>query len=114
MLKHLTIAALMLAAAASTASAAEMAMGHGKPASPAAAANDVAMRTMMKRMALTPSGNADKDFARMMLAHHQGAVAMAEVELRYGKDPELRTLATNIVASQTKEIAQMQSWLAAH
>lgn len=100
--------------AGSAAPAAEMAMHHGKASSPAEAANAAAMSAMMKSMVVRPSGNPDKDFARMMLAHHQGAIAMAKVELQYGKDAELRSLAGDIVAAQEKEIAQMQAWLAAH
>ena len=66
---------------------------------------------MMKNMSIKMSGNADVDFIKMMLAHHQGAVDMAEVELKYGKDPEARKLAETIIAAQQKEITQMQNWL---
>jgi uncharacterized protein (DUF305 family) len=49
-----------------------------------------------------------------MLPHHQGAVEMAEIELKYGKDPQMLELARKIVAAQAEEIAQMKSWLKAH
>lgn len=56
----------------------------------------------------------DIAFAQGMTAHHRGAVEMAEVELRHGRDPELRALAQRIVAAQEPEIMQMQRWLARH
>lgn len=64
-------------------------------------------REMMKPM----SGDADRDFANMMIAHHQGAIDMANVELRYGKDPELRAMAQKVIDDQGKEIDALQRWL---
>jgi uncharacterized protein (DUF305 family) len=86
----------------------KMPMG-GSPADRAFAAS---MQTMMKNMNVKPTGNPDKDFVLMMMPHHQGAIDMAKVELQYGKDPELRQLATDIVGAQEKEIAEMKAWLA--
>ena len=63
-------------------------------------------------MAAKLTDDPDRDFAAMMIPHHQGAIDMAKVELQYGTDAELRQLATDIVAAQEKEIAQMKAWLA--
>jgi uncharacterized protein (DUF305 family) len=58
---------------------------------------------------------ADPDVAFMqgMLAHHQGAVEMSEVALKYAKDEQARDLATRIIAAQKGEIAEMEAWLKA-
>ncbi|HME24875.1 MAG TPA: DUF305 domain-containing protein [Acetobacteraceae bacterium] len=73
-----------------------------------------AMMKMDQDMSITYSGNADQDFVASMMPHHQGAIDMAKVELQYGKDPQLRKLARDIIAAQQKEIAFMQSWQAKH
>ena len=53
------------------------------------------------------SGDVDRDFARMMIPHHQGAIDMALAELRYGKDKRLTRLAQEILVDQQQEIAVM-------
>ncbi|MEE6075583.1 DUF305 domain-containing protein [Avibacterium paragallinarum] len=58
--------------------------------------------------------DADVAFAASMLPHHEGAVKMAEIELKYGKDPKLRQLAENIIKAQQSEIQFMQQWLEKH
>lgn len=68
--------------------------------------------TMHKNMTVTDTGNPDAYFVKGMLAHHIGAVEMAEVQLKYGADPKMRALAENIIATQTIEIKEMQDWLA--
>jgi uncharacterized protein (DUF305 family) len=57
------------------------------------------------------TGNADHDFAAMMIPHHQGAIDMAKVELVYGKDPALRRLAQEIIVTQEQEIEVMRTRL---
>jgi hypothetical protein len=75
---------------------------------PFLAENDAAMERMMAAMSIKPSGNIDRDFAAMMIPHHQGAIDMAQAELRYGSNEQLRRLAQEIVVSQQQEIAVMR------
>ena len=67
-----------------------------------------AMERMHKDMSIVPSGDPDRDFAAMMIPHHQGAVDMAKVELQFGKNPVLRRLAQGIIVEQLQEIEVMQ------
>ncbi|HEV2730065.1 MAG TPA: DUF305 domain-containing protein [Terriglobales bacterium] len=70
------------------------------------------METMHAAMtAVKPSGNEDVDFVNLMLPHHQAAVDMARTELLYGRDPQMRRLAQEIIADQKSEIQLMQLWL---
>lgn len=58
--------------------------------------------------------DADVSFVKGMIAHHQGAIEMARIELKYGKDPKLKKLAQNIISAQQQEIKFMQQWLRQH
>jgi len=68
---------------------------------------DDAVARMHAAMNVPFSGNADRDFARMMIPHHQGAIDMALAELRYGKDERLKRLAQEIIVDQQQEIVVM-------
>lgn len=91
--------------------------GHG--AAPAAtesaatkafkAANDA----MHRDMNVPLTGDADVDFVRGMIPHHQGAIDMAKIVIAHGKDPAIRKLAEEVIAAQDGEIALMRKWLAA-
>jgi uncharacterized protein (DUF305 family) len=61
--------------------------------------------------AIDRSGNSDVDFVRLMLPHHQAAIDMAKTQLLYGKDPQMRRLAQEIITDQQSEIELMQRWL---
>lgn len=67
-----------------------------------------AMERMDQGMMVPPSGDYDRDFAAMMIPHHQGAVDMARIELQFGKDPVLRRLAQGIIVEQLQEIDVMK------
>jgi uncharacterized protein (DUF305 family) len=70
--------------------------------------NDAAMKKMMTDMMIEPSGDVDRDFVEMMVPHHQGAVDMAQAELKYGHNEQLRRLAQAIVVTQQQEITVMR------
>jgi uncharacterized protein (DUF305 family) len=71
---------------------------------------EAATNKMMQAMMVKPSGDADSDFAMMMISHHEGAIDMAKLELQYGKDLQLRAMAEKIIAAQEVEIAKLKKW----
>jgi hypothetical protein len=75
------------------------------------AENQAAMSKMMMNMAVKPTGNVDADFTAMMIAHHQGAIDMAETELRYGHNKKLLRIAKSIIAKQRQQIGAMKAAL---
>ena len=84
------------------------------PSDPASKAYMDGMMKMNRDMQVPMSGDADRDFATMMIPHHQGAIDMARVQLQYGNDPELRKMAQKVIDDQEKEIADLQKWLQQH
>lgn len=81
---------------------------------PAGKAYHDAMMKMDQDMMKGMTGNPDRDFAMMMIPHHQGAIDMAKVLLQYGKDPELKKMAQETIPKQEKEIADLKRWLDTH
>lgn len=69
------------------------------------------MERMHRGMSIAPSGDVDRDFAAMMIPHHQGAIDMAILELRHGSDERLRRVAQGIIVEQGQEIRVMQGAL---
>jgi uncharacterized protein (DUF305 family) len=70
-----------------------------------------AMTRMDSGMSIRDSGDPDRDFAAMMIPHHQGAIDMAKAELQFGRDPVLRRLAQGIIVEQQQEIELMRRHL---
>lgn len=92
--------------------------GHGQP-KPAAGKPDTpstkefkdAHMKMMRDMDIAYTGDADVDFVRGMIPHHQAAIDAAKIVLKHGKNPENQKLAKAIIEAQEREIAEMQAWL---
>ncbi|CAH6636239.1 hypothetical protein FBBNIHIM_05345 [Pseudocitrobacter vendiensis] len=59
-----------------------------------------------KMMGSVNESDPDKAFAKGMVAHHEGAIAMAETELKYGRDPEMRKLAQDIIKAQKEKLSR--------
>lgn len=93
--------------------------GHGAHGAAPAATESAATKAykaandaMHRDMNVPLTGDADVDFVRSMIPHHQGAIDMAKIVLAHGKDPAIRKLAEEVIAAQDTEIAMMRKWLA--
>ena len=76
-----------------------------------ASLHDVMAKSMKQMQSMQMTGDVDKDFAMMMKHHHQSGIEMSQVQVREGKDPELKKQAQKIIDAQKKEIAELDRWM---
>lgn len=75
---------------------------------------DLMHENMKDMQAVKMTGDADLDFARMMAAHHQGAITMAEEEIANGTDADLKAMATKMVAASKSEQSKLEEFVEKH
>lgn len=109
---------LGLALAAALLAAPMLASAHEKTATPPPASSSAApmdhsrMGHMDAQAGMSMTGDVDYDFAVNMRKHHQMALMMSQAQLKKGTDAKLRAMATQIIAAQKKEIAELDRWIA--
>ena len=92
-------------------------MMHGTPAERGGVSDatkaymDAANKMHVPMMQGLQAADPDVAFVRGMIAHHEGAINMAKVRLRYGKDEQTRKWADDVVSEQQREIDEMEAWL---
>ena len=84
----------------------------GAAQSPSTAAFIAANEVMHRDMAIAFTGDTDRDFAAGMIPHHEGAIAMARIQLAHGRDPGMRRMAEEVIRAQESEIATLRAFLA--
>ena len=117
-----TAAALLLAASPAALAQTTQQVHPPMPGAPGGAAmaqHRPEMRQAMEKMnrdmtGVPMTGNPDRDFAAMMVPHHQGALDMARAYLQGGKDPEMRRMAEKTIQDQQKDINELREWMAKH
>jgi uncharacterized protein (DUF305 family) len=113
--KILILAVLLMSPIAVFSADQTMQMGDHGSMSPASQELMSGMESMHNdMMAGVMSSDPDVAFAKGMIAHNQGAIKMSETQLKFGKDPEMRKLAEDIIKAQQPEINQMQEWVKNH
>ncbi|XAZ81903.1 DUF305 domain-containing protein (plasmid) [Fibrella sp. ES10-3-2-2] len=69
---------------------------------------------MTQMMSMKMTGDPDHDFAMMLKMHHQSAVEMADMEVKQGKNAQVKALASKIKASNQKEIRELDQFMSSH
>lgn len=86
------------------------AMGHGSTETAGTQAFAASETEMHRLMAEATGETVEQAYVAKMVAHHEGAIAMAQVALRESQDPEIRRMALAVIDAQTREIPEMKAW----
>ena len=89
-------------------------MGDMKSMTPAQHEMMMAMHKMSQNMMAVKDKDPDRLFAKQMMAHHQGAIDMSDIELRMGHDEAAKRIARKTSEENRASIADIEAWLAKH
>jgi len=91
-----------------------LAADDAKTSAGSKAIHDAMMKGMESSHQMKMSGDPDRDFASMMIQHHQNAIEMSRAVLKHGKDPEIRKKAQEIIAMSEKDISELKKHKSGH
>lgn len=69
---------------------------------------------MNQMMSMKMTGDPDHDFAMMLKMHHQSAVKMSDMEIKQGKNAQVKALAGKIKTANQNEIKELTQFLSSH
>jgi uncharacterized protein (DUF305 family) len=107
-LKSIAVAACAVAVLAGPA------MAQSASETPANKEYMAGMDKMHTKMMQATDADPTKSFAKKMIAHHEGAIDMSQIVLKYTKDEEIKKMANKMISEQQMEVKELKEWLAKH
>ncbi|MFC4171578.1 copper-binding protein [Microvirga sp. GCM10011540] len=110
-MKRLTVTLTAIGAMLASVAIGPDQIAQAQPAAGAPAAYERVREVMDDRFKdMKLAGDPDKDFAALLIAHHEDLIFLARTQLEHGADEQLRRVAQKIIDEQQKQIAELKEW----